>query len=152
MTIGSGFRKFRFAACVTMAMTCGAVGAVEVPLVDGTLWIKSSEDVKKAYLVGLANMVQVEAAYNADNPLVVEGGFSPRVARGMKEQTLGSVLEALTNGTRRIPSACSARWSRPSGSKWWCPHYPRPSKGDEMKKLHWLWHLRRRWPRRGAPT
>ncbi|HCZ16624.1 MAG: hypothetical protein ABTS16_15710 [Candidatus Accumulibacter phosphatis] len=95
MTIGSGFRKFRFAACVTMAMTCGAVGAVEVPLVDGTLWIKSSEDVKKAYLVGLANMVQVEAAYNADNPLVVEGGFSPRVARGMKEQTLGSVLEAL---------------------------------------------------------
>jgi len=78
-----------------MAMTCGAVGAVEVPLVDGTLWIKSSEDVKKAYLVGLANMVQVEAAYNADNPLVVEGGFSPRVARGMKEQTLGSVLEAL---------------------------------------------------------
>ena len=95
MTIGSGFRKFRFAACVTMAMTCGAVGAVEVPLVDGTLWIKSSEDVKKAYLVGLANMVQVEAAYNADNPAVVEGGFSPRVARGMKEQTLGSVLEAL---------------------------------------------------------
>ena len=98
MTIGSGFRKFRFvasAAYVAMAMTCGGVGAVEVPLVDGTLWIKSSEDVKKAYLVGLANMVQVEAAYNADNPLVVEGGFSPRVARGMKEQTLGSVLEAL---------------------------------------------------------
>ncbi|MEF8714452.1 MAG: hypothetical protein V5B39_12975 [Accumulibacter sp.] len=98
MTIGPGFRQLRFvasAACLAMMMTAAGVGAVEVPLVDGTHWIKSSEDVKKAYLVGLANMVQVEAAYNADNPPAVENGFSPRVARGMKNQTLGSVLEAL---------------------------------------------------------
>ncbi|MEF8698791.1 MAG: hypothetical protein V5B32_11510 [Candidatus Accumulibacter sp. UW26] len=96
--IGTDFRKWRLAAsvaCTTLAMACGSAAAAEVPLVDGALWTKSSLEVKKAYLVGLANMVQVEAAYHADNPSLGESGFSPRVARGMKDQTLSSVMETL---------------------------------------------------------
>ena len=82
-------------ACMVLLLTCGGVGAAEVPLVDGTHWTRSSDEVKKAYLIGLANLVQVEAAYYADNPALNESGFSPRVARGMKGQTLVGVLEAL---------------------------------------------------------
>lgn len=83
------------AAC--LALVAGPVAAVvdEIPLVDGTMWVKSSEDVKKAYLVGLANVVQVEAAYHAENPSLAASGFSPRVVAGMKGQTLGGVLDAL---------------------------------------------------------
>ncbi len=98
MTIRSGFRKLRFAAsatCVALVVTCSSAGAADVPLVDGTLWVKSSDEVKQAYLVGLANMVQVEATYHADNPQVAASGFSPRVASGMKNQTLGSTRQAL---------------------------------------------------------
>ncbi len=98
MIADSGFRNLRRAAkaaCLALVLTCGGAGADEVPLVDGTHWTKSSDDVKKAYLIGLANVVQVEAAYYADNPSVTETGFSPRVARGMKGQTLVGVLGAL---------------------------------------------------------
>lgn len=98
MIVESGFRNLRRAAkaaCFALALICGGAVAAEVPLVDGTHWIKSSDDVKKAYLIGLANVVQIEAAYYADNPSVAASGFSPRVASGMKGQTLLSVLDAL---------------------------------------------------------
>lgn len=98
MTIATGFGRLRSAASaagVALLMACATAGAAEVPLVDGSQWVTSSDDVKKAYLVGLANLVQIEAAYYADNPAIAERGFSPRVARGMQGQTLGSVMEAL---------------------------------------------------------
>lgn len=98
MTNKSAFRKFGHvvsAACLALAMTCGSAGAAEVPLVDGTHWTKSSDDVKKAYLVGLANAVQIEVAYNADSPLPEKNSFSPRLAQGLKGHTLATVQEAL---------------------------------------------------------
>ena len=98
MTNKSVFRKVSHvvsAACLALAMTCGSAGAAEVPMVDGTLWTKSTDDVKKAYLVGLANMVQLEVAYNANDPLPEKYSFSPRLAKGLTGQTLASVQEAL---------------------------------------------------------
>ena len=98
MTNKSVFHKFGHvvsAACLALAVTCGSAGAAEVPLVDGTHWTKSTNDVKKAYLVGLANAVQIEVAYNADNPLPEKNSFSPRLAKGLKGQTLATVQEAL---------------------------------------------------------
>ena len=98
MTNQSVFRKVGHvvsAACLALAMTCGSAGAADVPLVDGTLWTKSTDDVKKAYLVGLANMVQLEVAYNANDPLPEKYSFSPRLAKGLTGQTLASVQEAL---------------------------------------------------------
>lgn len=97
MKNGSIFRSVGHlvsAACLVLATT-GGVAAAEVPLADGTHWMKSSEDVKKAYLVGIANVVQIETAYNADNPVAEKTGFSPRLVKGMQGQTLASVMEAL---------------------------------------------------------
>ncbi|MBP6422291.1 conserved exported hypothetical protein [Candidatus Propionivibrio aalborgensis] len=98
MPIGSSglkFRKAAYAACLAVLMTCGTVGAAEVPLVDGTHWTKSAPEVKKAYLVGLANAIQVDVAFQADNPKASMSDFSPKVAEGMKGHTLDTTLAAV---------------------------------------------------------
>ena len=91
MTNKFAFRKFGHvmsAACLALAMTCGSATAADVPLVDGTHWTKSTDDVKKAYLVGLANLVQMEVAYNAKDPLPEKYSFSPRLAKGLTGHSL----------------------------------------------------------------
>jgi len=98
MMIQSGFYKLGRAvsvACLALTLSCGSALAAEVPLVDGTHWTRSTDDVKKAYLVGLANLVQIEVAYNANDPLPEKNSFSPRFAKGLHGQTLTSVQEAL---------------------------------------------------------
>ena len=98
MNIGNGLRKMRHAssaACLVLAMACSYAGAAEVPLVDGTHWVKSTAEVKKAYLVGAANIIQLEVAYRADNPAPDNESLAPRFAEGLKGQTLITVLENL---------------------------------------------------------
>lgn len=100
MATKSLLRKLRgaaSAACVAVLITCGTAtaGAGEVPLVDGTHWTKSAPEVKKAYIVGLANAIHVDMAYQGDGATGNVSDFSPRVVKGMKGQTLDSVLEVL---------------------------------------------------------
>ena len=49
----------------------------------------------KAYLVGIANLVQVETAFYAANPPSDSQNFVPRLARGLKGHTLDSVRQGL---------------------------------------------------------
>jgi len=81
----------------SLALTVAWSGAraQEIPLVTGAIWSASSEQVKKAYLVGIANTIQVETAYAASNPPSDGQSIVPRAARGMKGQTLDGVREAL---------------------------------------------------------
>jgi len=87
-------RTMAFAACMTLAMMAGSVRAQEVPLVTGEHWIKSSEEVKKAYLVGIANMGYIELAYQGATVSDAQS-ILPRMVRGLKGQTLDSVRDAL---------------------------------------------------------
>ena len=82
-------------ACVTIAAVWGSARAQEIPIVTGALWTTSSDQVKKAYLVGIANAIQVEAAYEGTNPPTDAQSIVPRLAKGMKGQTLDSVREGL---------------------------------------------------------
>ena len=82
-------------ACVALAAASGMARADELPLVTGKQWTESTEQVKKAYLVGIANLVQVERAYYAGNAPTDAQSFLPRLARGMQDQTLDSVREGL---------------------------------------------------------
>jgi hypothetical protein len=82
-------------ACVSMAAAWGSARAQEIPLVTGALWTQSSEQVKKAYLVGIANAFQVEAAFEAANPPSDAQSIVPRLGKGMKGQTLDGVREGL---------------------------------------------------------
>jgi len=97
-TVERGLRRVaRVASGVVMvlALTSGIAVAADIPLVDGTHWVKSTEEVKKAYLVGVSNVIQLEVAYQADNPVPEGRSLAPRAAKGMTGQTLSGVLESL---------------------------------------------------------
>ncbi len=83
------------ATCVALAAVSSMGRADELPLVTGKQWMESSEQVKKAYLVGIANVVQVERAYHASNAPSDTQSTIPRMARGLQNQTLDTVREGL---------------------------------------------------------
>jgi len=91
------WRVATFVACVALGAASGLARAQEIPIVTGEHWTKSSEEVKKAYLVGIANVIQIETAYYANNPPSEAQSFIPRAAKGLKGggHTLASVQDGL---------------------------------------------------------
>lgn len=84
-----------FAACVSLATASGVARADEVPMITGEHWMRSTEQLKKVYLIGIANAYQVEAAYYGSNPHPDDRSLIPRFGRGLKGHTLDSVREGL---------------------------------------------------------
>jgi hypothetical protein len=82
-------------ACVALAAACGVARAGDVPLVTGKQWTESTEQVKKAYLIGIANIVQVDRAYHVGNAPTDAQSVLPRLAKGLQGHTLDSVREGL---------------------------------------------------------
>ena len=95
MKFSQQMRACSAATCVALATVCGIARADDVPLVTGKQWTESSEQVKKAYLVGIANIVHVERAYHAGNAPSDAQSILPRLAKGMQGQTLDTVREGL---------------------------------------------------------
>jgi hypothetical protein len=89
------WRLMLLAASIVLAVMSGIVRAQEIPLVTGEHWTKSSADVKKAYLVGMANIVHVELAYEGANPAPDAQSILPRMVKGLKGHSLDTVREAL---------------------------------------------------------
>ena len=83
------------ASCVAFTAFAGTVRADEIVLVTGEHWVKSSDEVKNAYLIGVANTLQVEAAYEGSAPPPDAQSLVPRMGKGLKGQTLDSVRETL---------------------------------------------------------
>ena len=86
---------FALAVSVELALITGTARADEVPLVTGVHWTKSSEEAKKAYLIGVANILQLDSAYHAANPPSDAQSVVPRAVRGLRNHTLDSVQLAL---------------------------------------------------------
>ena len=95
MDMKSHLRAVMVVGCMTLAMVWGSAGADEVPLITGEHWTKSSEQLKKVYLIGIANVIQVETAYHAATPPSDVQSVVPRFARGLKGHTLDSVRQGL---------------------------------------------------------
>jgi hypothetical protein len=89
------FKSLLAIACVAIAVAAAAASAQEIPLVTGEHWTRSSEQAKKAYLVGIANVVQVEMAFAEGNPPSDAQSFLPRLVRGLKGQTLDTVRQTI---------------------------------------------------------
>jgi hypothetical protein len=83
------------AACLVFALTAIDSRAQEIPLVTGDHWTKSSEEAKKAYLIGIANMAQIELTYQGATQAPDHQSVLPRMQKGLKGQTLDSVRETL---------------------------------------------------------
>ncbi len=88
-------RAAMLVACMTLAMVWGNALADEVPLITGEHWTKSSDQLKKVYLIGIANVVQIETAYHAASPPPDAQTIVPRFAKGLKGHTLDSVRQGL---------------------------------------------------------
>ena len=82
-------------ACIAFFVGTSVARADEVPIVTGEHWTKSSAERKKAYLIGIANLFQVEAAYFGANPPTDAQSFVPRMVKGLRGQTLDTVRDAL---------------------------------------------------------
>ncbi len=95
MVMKSKLRVASIVTCLMLAAAWGSAQAQEVPLVTGEHWTTSSEQMKKAYLIGIANAIQVETAFEGANPPSDAQSLVPRLARGMKGQTLDSVRQGL---------------------------------------------------------
>ncbi|WP_415774632.1 hypothetical protein [Paraburkholderia sp. J11-2] len=79
---------------LSLSMMGNAVHAQSIPIVTGQQWMASSEEAKKAYLVGIANLLEVERAY-AGNSASSNNDISLRFGKGMQGQTLDSVRQGL---------------------------------------------------------
>ncbi len=88
-------RTLLLAACMALAALSGVARADPVPLVNGEVWSKSSEDMKKADLVGMANLVLVETTYEGSAAPTDSQSILPRLAKGLKNHTLDTVREGL---------------------------------------------------------
>ena len=95
VSLKSRLRATLVAVCTVAALAGGAAQAQEIPLVTGEHWTKSNEQNKKAYLVGLTNMLQVEIAYQAGNTLPDSQTVVPRFAKGLKGHTLDGAIAKL---------------------------------------------------------
>lgn len=96
MASESHFRRLMRAACTVTAFACaGHAFAAETPLITGEQWTKSSEDVMKAFLMGIVNLVQIETAYSGNTPPSAAQSFVPRLVKGRQGPTLDSVREGL---------------------------------------------------------
>jgi hypothetical protein len=97
------WRVAMFVTCMALMAVVGNARAQEIPIVNGELWTKSSEEMKKAYLVGIANFLQVENAYFGANPPSDAQSFVPRMVRGLKGATLDSVRTSLNDWYAKNP-------------------------------------------------
>ena len=88
-------RRALATACMALMMATGMASAQEIPLVTGEHWVKSTEQLKRVYLVGIVNAYQVEQAYQGINPAFASQTAVPSFAKGLKGQTLDSVRGTL---------------------------------------------------------
>jgi len=80
---------------VAAAVASSGARADDVPLVTGEHWTRSTPEVKRGYLIGVANVLQVEAAYQAGNAPTENQSIVSRAIKGLNGQTLDGVRERL---------------------------------------------------------
>ncbi|MGH8171880.1 MAG: hypothetical protein ACREPX_01955 [Rhodanobacteraceae bacterium] len=102
-------RMVMLLAVAASAAFSGGARADEIAQVTGVHWTKSTEEQKKIYLVGIANIAEIELAYAGTNQASDEQTMIPRLARGLKGQTLDTVRE----GLNRWYAANPGRLDRP---------------------------------------
>jgi hypothetical protein len=93
MAIKPQWRTLLSLTFVSLAMMGNVARAESIPMVTGQQWMASTDDQKKAYLVGIANVIDVERAYAGN--MANSNDISQRFGKGMQGQTLDSVRQGL---------------------------------------------------------
>jgi hypothetical protein len=100
-SVRGGIMKIKLTKRVTMALIAALaispVWAQRAPIVvDGQLWLSSTPEVRKAFLVGAGNMIAMETAYSKKK------GTPPPVAGAMADKALQALtLDEISNRITR---------------------------------------------------
>ncbi|MEX3856855.1 MULTISPECIES: hypothetical protein [Paraburkholderia] len=78
---------------LSLAMMGNVVRAENIPIVTGQQWMQSTDEQKKAYLVGISNVIDIERAYAGNT--ANSNDIAQRFGKGMQGQTLDSVRQGL---------------------------------------------------------
>ena len=78
---------------LSLVMFSNVARAEDIPIVTGQQWVASSEAEKKAYLIGIANLLDIERAYAGTT--ANKGDITQRFGKGMQGRTLDSVRQGL---------------------------------------------------------
>ena len=83
---------------LSLAMMGSVARAEEgIPIVTGQQWMASTDAEKQAYLVGIANLLDIERAYANAGRTAKSDDIAQRFYKGMQGQTLDSVRQSLDN-------------------------------------------------------
>lgn len=104
-------RAATIVAAALLALTWGIARADEVPIVTGEHWTKSTVEMKKAYLVGVANALQIEVAYEGSNPPTDAQSMVPRFVKGLRGG--GHTLDSVREGVDKWYAANPDKMQRP---------------------------------------
>ena len=111
-TIERGLRKLGCVAssvAMMLVISCSIAVASDIPLVDGTHWMKSTDDVKKAYLVGVSNVIQLEVAYQAANSIKIGNLAKEAVKSDVVAPTITQLRARQIELIKSIPTEAAER-------------------------------------------
>jgi len=95
-----------FAAALAIGLARpAAAGEDFVPLVDGTMWLETSTELKRAYLIGVSNLLNIEYAYQ------MEKGPPPdmqttiqRFYEGVEDLSLDQTIQRIDDWYKKNPT------------------------------------------------
>ena len=103
-------KLFQYVAAASLSVVFAAQAWAQSspPVVDGNLWLNSSEEVRKAFLVGAGSMITLETAYSKKKgtPLPVAGTMA---TKALERLTLDQISNRITRwyeanpGRRNMP-------------------------------------------------
>ena len=93
MAIKPQWRTLLSLTFLSLAMMGNVARAESIPIVTGQQWMQSTDEQKKAYLVGISNVIDIERAYAGN--MANSNDIAQRFGKGMQGQTLDSVRQGL---------------------------------------------------------
>jgi hypothetical protein len=93
MAIKPQWRTLLSLTFLSAAMIGNVARAESIPIVTGQQWVQSTDEQKKAYLVGISNVMDIERAYAGN--MANSNDLAQRFGKGLQGQTLDSVRQGL---------------------------------------------------------
>jgi hypothetical protein len=98
------------AVSLSIALSAPAWALTTPPVIDGDLWMSSSLEVRKAFLVGVSNMITLESAYSKKKgtPAPVAGALMTTALDGLTLDEISSRVSKwyeANPGRRNMPVA-----------------------------------------------
>lgn len=91
--------------CVLLAMPLA--GLAQVPIVTGEHWATATEQEKRAFILGMGTIIEIEQEFQADNPPEPGTSMIPPMVNGLSDYTLEGILRNLDQWYADNPDGAS---------------------------------------------